>query len=368
MSKVILISEFSLPFSKIGSWTTLYNNYLLQNKSIDFIVCPEEQNHFESIKYSFIKRTLYHKIIRKFLRRKKVEYISAVNEILNCEETYVIQLVDNYGMVQPLHDFLVKKGIRDNCYIQFFYHGFSPYQQTDSAKKFYNLIDEIVVLTDSSYNSFRNKVVVLPNYFSVLNNGIDTFKFKSISDEEKLTSRESLGLGDKKVFLWCSQDRPKKGLNMILDAWSKIYVSDKNIVLLVIGCEPREATEGVQYLGKLPNDHLPKYYQAADCYLFPTLCHEGFGMSLIEALHCGCYCIASQLGGVPEVLQYGQYGKLIENPHFVSEWVSAINEFLQSDFLYPLLPKELYSTQTWNMQMNMIIEEAKNRIEKRNTI
>ena len=120
-------------------------------------------------------------------------------------------------------------------------------------------------------------------------------------------------------------------------------------------------------MGKIPNHNLPTYYQAADCYLFPTLCEEGFGMTLVEALHCGCYCIASKLGGVPEVLKNGEYGKLIENPHDAAEWLDAIKDYLENNLSYPQIPKELYSANAWNQGMNNIIEEAKKTFANRNS-
>ena len=104
---------------------------------------------------------------------------------------------------------------------------------------------------------------------------------------------------------------------------------------------------------------MPQYYQISDCYLFPTLCHEGFGLSLIEALNCGCYCIASALGGVPEVLQYGKLGKLIENPNFVSEWVKAVDDYLNQIDAPIVLDTPVYTAQQWNARMNEIIQEAK---------
>jgi glycosyltransferase involved in cell wall biosynthesis len=94
--------------------------------------------------------------------------------------------------------------------------------------------------------------------------------------------------------------------------------------------------------------------------LFPTLCHEGFGLSLIEALYTGNYCIASALGGVPEVLQNGQYGKLIENPHFIEEWIDAIDEFLhRKNDQNLVLPKDMYSADLWKQNMDKLIIKAK---------
>ncbi|MEP6930514.1 MAG: glycosyltransferase family 4 protein, partial [Flavobacterium sp.] len=359
--KVILISQSPLPFAKIGSWTTLYKNYLEKNHKIDCIVCPKPEKLFEGIQYSFVKPTFWHKLQYKLLKRKKLEYFQALDKIIVPNQKYIIQIVDNYGMVKPLKKYLISKGIAKQCYIQFFYHGFSPYVKLGSGHDFYEIIDEMIVLTMDSYKAHKKNINVLPSHFSVLNNGIDTNKFKKVSDSEKIKLKEQLGFGDKKVFVWCSQDRPKKGLHVILEAWHKSYKTEKNIVLVIIGCDPGEKNDGVVFLGRIPNDDLPKYYQASDCYLFPTLWQEGFGLSLIEALHCGNYCIASALGGVPEVLQYGKFGKLIQNPHFVSEWETAINEFLEGNFELPEISDDLYSMENWNDGMNQIIDQAKYR-------
>jgi glycosyltransferase involved in cell wall biosynthesis len=359
--KVILLSQSPLPFSEIGSWTTLYKNYLENNHKIDFIVCPEPKNRYKEIKYSFVKRTFWHEVRRKFFKLKNIEYFEALEKLIVPDEKYIIQVIDNYGMVKSLKNYLTRRGFAKQCYIQFFYHGFPPYVKSGSGEDFYEIIDEMVLLTNDSYKAHKKYINILPNHFSILHNGIDTNKFKRVSESEKRELKKQLGFQDKKVFVWCSQDRPKKGLHLVLEAWKRVYTIEKNIILVVIGCEPREELSGVVYLGRIPNEQLPRYYQASDCYLFPTLCQEGFGLSLIEALHCGNYCIASALGGVPEVLQHGKFGRLIENPHFVSEWVIAIKEFLEGNFKEPDLPKELYTMENWNKGMTVIIEEAKFR-------
>jgi L-malate glycosyltransferase len=97
----------------------------------------------------------------------------------------------------------------------------------------------------------------------------------------------------------------------------------------------------------MPNDELPKYFQ------------EGFGMSLIEALHCGNFCIASALGGVSEVLQNGQLGQLIENPHFIKEWEKAISSFAENPTQNLPFDTTLYTSKKWTHDLNQIIDEAK---------
>ena len=67
-------------------------------------------------------------------------------------------------------------------------------------------------------------------------------------------------------------------------------------------------------------------------------------------------------GGVPEVLRYGKLGKLIENPHFISEWENAILEFLEKPIPEVTFSPELYTAKSWTLGMNCIINRAKKSI------
>ena len=364
MPKVILISQFPLPYAHTGSWTVMYFNYLKANHQIDYIICKEPQSRIETVKYEFLLPSMILKMKQKFFKQPYLVYFDALKKIVKKNQKYIIQVVDNFGIIKPLQEFLLQNGLRQNCQIQFFYHGFPPFYENFRGRYFFESIDEMVLLTHDSYKAHKDYYTVLPTRFSVLHNGIDTSKFKKVTSEQKQILKEEADLQEKKVFIWCSKDLPKKGLDFILDIWKKIHLCNKNTVLLVVGATRNSPMDGVQFFGKIPNQELPKYYQMADCYLFPTLCHEGFGLSLIEALHCGCYCIASSMGGVPEVLQYGKLGKLIENPHFQQEWEAAILDFLnQKEGNNIVIPKTLYSTQSWNSGMNTIIENAKNRMQ-----
>jgi glycosyltransferase involved in cell wall biosynthesis len=362
MPKVILLSQFPLPYSKIGSWTTLYKNYFQGEHQIDFIVCEPPEKQFEDVQYSLVANDFILKIRRKIKGNRHLGYLEALDKILKPNEKYIIQIIDNFGVVKAIQELLKSKGLQSNCYIQFFYHGFPPFYENHNGSSFFETIDEMVLLTQDSYLTHKNYYIVLPTRFSVLPNGIDTAKFFPLLQNEKQAIKKNKNVADKTVFVWCSQDRSKKGLHILLEAWKRVYETRQDIILWIIGCEPKTPQNGVVYLGRIPNDELAVYFQTTDCYLFPTLCQEGFGMSLIEALHCGNYCIASAMGGVPEVLQYGKLGKLIENPHFVSEWESAILKFLENPEPKLAIPPDLYTSESWTSGMNSLINNAKKAV------
>ncbi|MFT3795424.1 glycosyltransferase family 4 protein [Flavobacterium sp.] len=361
MTKVVLLSQFPLPYAHIGSWTTMYRNYLQSSHEIDTIICESPVQRFENVRYQIVTQSPFLQWRKKISKNNHLGYIEAFAEIFRPDEHYILQVVDNFGLAKALQQYIEKKGIRKNCYLQFFYHGHVP-SEPGYNNVFFEKTDEIVVLTHSAYEAFRNKFNVLPSRFSVLYNGIDTQKFHPITAEAKSELKKKHGFEGKKIFMWCSQDRPKKGLHLMLDSWKILHKMHPEAILLVIGCEPKEPQSGVFYGGRIANDLLPQYYQMSDAYLFPTLCQEGFGMSLIEALHCGCYCIASAMGGVPEVLQNGKLGQLIEKPHFVDEWIAAIENYLKHPQTFDI-SRDLYTAQQWNERMTALIQSAKRHFD-----
>lgn len=363
MTKVILISQMPLPYHKIGSWTTLYKNYLESDShQIDFIICQEPLDKIKGINYSYVKTTLIDKLLRKInYDNRFISYFRALKKITKNDEKYIIQIVDNLGLAIHLNKFLLKNGLRNNCYVQYFYHGFPPPVDKGRSDVFFESIDELILLTKDCYQNIKHYYSALPVKISILYNGIDNNKFFKLDSDRKAQIKKEKNVDDKTVFLWCSQNRPKKGLFIILEAWKKIHQKEKNIELWVVGTEKKETAseQGIKYFGKIPNDELPKYFQMADVYLFPTLFQEGFPISLTEALHCGCYCIASNYGGVAEVLNYGQFGKLIDQPHFINHWIDAIEVYLNDNNKDSLFNPDLYTITNWNDDYNTLINEVK---------
>ncbi len=361
MSKVILISQKPLPFNKIGSWTTMYKNYFESGKSeIDVILCEEPDLKFNDVEYCIVPTNIMSKVRKRLSKNNYLLYIESLFNFIKPNESYIIQIVDNFGLVKALSVYLKEHpSLRERLYIQFFYHGYPPFYGNFESRWFFEFINEMVLLTFASYKAHKEAYINLPCMFSVVHNGIDTNKFYKPTKSQKKNLKSKHQVEDKTVFVWCSQDRPKKGLDLILNVWKKLINQYTNIELWVIGANRETDIKGVKFLGKIKNDDLPEYYQTADCYLFPTLCQEGFGMSLIEALHCGNYCIASDLGGVVEVLKNGELGVLIKNPHFIEEWISEIKDFLGDKKKKIHQVNDVYSKENWINRINEVIANAK---------
>lgn len=68
----------------------------------------------------------------------------------------------------------------------------------------------------------------------------------------------------------------------------------------------------VDWAGRVSHDELPSYYRRAGVTVLPSLTEsESFGMTLVEAMACGCPVVGSDVGGIPFVVRDGEDGVLV---------------------------------------------------------
>jgi glycosyltransferase involved in cell wall biosynthesis len=82
----------------------------------------------------------------------------------------------------------------------------------------------------------------------------------------------------------------------------------------------------VEYLGALGAEQLAAEYSRAKVTLVPSQVAEGFGLVAVEAAACGCPVIASDSGGLAEVVRM-PWGRLVPAAS-AEQWASAIRESL----------------------------------------
>lgn len=142
--------------------------------------------------------------------------------------------------------------------------------------------------------------------------GVDTSRFAFVGDPEVV--RASLGLPSG-IPLLISVRRlvARMGIENLIESMVEVTRQIPKALLLIGGrgyLEPRLRAlvdkrglkENVRFLGFVPEDVLPCYYQAADLFVLPTVALEGFGLATIEALSCGTPVIATPVGANTEVL------------------------------------------------------------------
>lgn len=111
-----------------------------------------------------------------------------------------------------------------------------------------------------------------------------------------------------------------KGLHVLLSALSRL----PNVCLVAVGegdlrpaYESRAAelgiAERVSFVGSVPDEELPAFYQAADVVVLPSIDRtEAFGMVLLEAMASAKAVVASRLPGVRTLIEEGRNGYLAD--------------------------------------------------------
>jgi glycosyltransferase involved in cell wall biosynthesis len=89
-----------------------------------------------------------------------------------------------------------------------------------------------------------------------------------------------------------------------------------------------QLSENVHFRGEVANDVKLELYRRARCTLFPIHWPEPFGLVMIESLAAGTPVIAFRRGSVPEVIEHGRTGFIVEN---VDEMVEAARHLDEID-------------------------------------
>ncbi|MEA2724111.1 MAG: hypothetical protein QOH59_1882 [Gemmatimonadales bacterium] len=147
-------------------------------------------------------------------------------------------------------------------------------------------------------------------------NGTDLRRFSPQGNGGRSESR----FGPNMIFA-CRQLFPRKGIRFLIEAAAQLKprFPDLKVVLAGDGFERPELVrlaEGlglggdVTFLGWVPNTELPPYYRAAAVSVIPSL-EEGFGIPAAEAMGCEVAVVASDAGGLPEVVENGVTGLVV---------------------------------------------------------
>ena len=148
----------------------------------------------------------------------------------------------------------------------------------------------------------------------VLRNGVDTDVFKPV---EREAMRQRLGL-QRKTILSVGNLLEFKGHGVAISALSLLPECE----LVVIGEGPdlgdfetlvREngLADRVRFLGSIPQAELRQYYGAADALVLAST-REGWPNVLLEAMACGTPVVATDVGGVSEIIASAEAGIMIK--------------------------------------------------------
>jgi glycosyltransferase involved in cell wall biosynthesis len=134
----------------------------------------------------------------------------------------------------------------------------------------------------------------------------------------------------------------EKGLHFLIEAVEELILEKRlGVVLQIAGkglrveeerrlrraVKKRKLTRCIRFMGYAPHGpKLFKLYRESDIFVLPSLSGEGFPQTLFEAMACGVPIIATKVAGIPNVIENGENGLLVEpaSPSGICEAVQRI--------------------------------------------
>ena len=159
----------------------------------------------------------------------------------------------------------------------------------------------------------KNKVLYIDNIY-------DEGKF-CIGDKKVIRKKLSISEADR-IILYAGNLVEVKNVETLINAFSEIIKINMHYKLFIAGSGFKEKylkkivnelklNNDVCFLGNLFQEDLVNYMNAADVFCLPSK-NEGTPNVIIESLLCGIAVVASNVGGIPEVITHGKNGYLFE--------------------------------------------------------
>jgi glycosyltransferase involved in cell wall biosynthesis len=175
------------------------------------------------------------------------------------------------------------------------------------------------------------KIAVVPN-------GVDA-AFAPLPPGEVARFRAERGLPEQYI-LCVGTLEPRKNLTGLLDAFARL-APQIAAELVVVGGQGWRYDQAlarvdalglqgrVRFAGHVPDDELPRWYNAAAVFVYPSL-YEGFGLPALEALACGVPTVTSAGTAMAEVTGDAA---LLADPRDPAALAAAIGQALGDDNL-----------------------------------
>jgi glycosyltransferase involved in cell wall biosynthesis len=248
-----------------------------------------------------------------------------IRKILNKENPDIIDFRTSYPPY-PLSSVVLK--IHSEFKIPYIYtiNGIHllPEDETNTIKRknFIKLIDNASKVLSVSVQLSNSIQILSKKNVELTIHPID-FKELDNSNSEKNSEISNIFLNDSNVFcyLFVGELTYEKGVDTLLETFLNLNLP--NIKLLLVGdgkLFKSVSSCNIEFLGKLPNSDVIQLMRKVNCFIFPTR-YEGMPNVLKEAGALGLPIIASKAGGIPELLNMGERGYLLEDVSY-----SAIKE------------------------------------------
>jgi glycosyltransferase involved in cell wall biosynthesis len=245
----------------------------------------------------------YNQIIKKGIKREYIKYITSQ------ELAYAIKSVKMDKTIVTCYDLI-------------------PWVYDEERSRIWKdimtglgMADNIITISKFS----KNEIIKYLNYpedkIHIIYPAVDHTVYY-LNRSKEILNRNNIS-SDNGIVLYVGSETPRQNVPVLLKAFAILKKKIPGIKLVKIG-EPQsydarmnllklindlELTDDIIFIGYVPEDDMPKWYNAADILVYPCD-YAGFGLPPLEAMACGTPVITSNTTSLPEVV--GDAGIMID--------------------------------------------------------
>jgi glycosyltransferase involved in cell wall biosynthesis len=221
----------------------------------------------------------------------------------------------------------------------------------------------IIAVSHFTKWELTNYYKIPPGKIKVIHNGVDTHKFQPAQDKRRI--KQELGFSpDDIAIVSVGRLYARKGLFTLIESMpavvkrfpkAKFIVSGKGqsdeMHKLIGYAEKIGVRNNLVFTGYYPDKKLPLLYQAADVFAFSTF-YEHHPFAVLEALSTGLPVVTTWVGGIPETIQNGKNGFLVEPfnaKHFSDKIIYLLEHPAEAAEMGQLARKTILEQYDWSI-------------------
>ena len=218
-------------------------------------------------------------------------------------------------------------------------HGFIS---NDRNLVLYNRLDQIalrfsdkIIAVSEQIKDDLKRSGIRKSKISVIQNAVQTIHKAENYEENRRKKRLALAVKNEEFIVgYVGRLSDEKGVQYLIEAGMLLMETGMPFKILIIGDGPKrkELEDMVKMKGLEGNiiftgfqSNIEEWMLVLDLFILPSLT-EGTPMALLEAMSFGIPVVASDVGGIPEIIDSGENGILVPvaNPDKIEEAISTI--------------------------------------------
>lgn len=262
----------------------------------------------------------------------KVYYFSRFNrlkkwrELLKIcnKEKYQVIIQHHEGISIQLYDIFLSVFLKEPIFIRGFHSSFDTtyFSKGKFIKNYINkkvlglnikTSDKLFAVSEYVAKSYKEKFkfATISCIYNGISDGLINKGFANVNSAEE----------DLIQLVYIGRIAEIKGVHLLIKAIAAILEQHPNVRLRIVGegayssqckdlvnkylLEQYVTFEGMQR-------NIDFYLKTSNLFVYPSICQEAFGISVVEAMAYGLICIATPVGGIPEIIEDERNGFLTE--------------------------------------------------------